>query len=88
MHDVAHDRAVIGEIVFGHDAAGFAHGVGDLLGGAALIESFGSFLRDGLQRIGKIELQQPVAFMHRVVAEKKDRLRSRPARQPFARARQ
>ena len=77
------DRAIILQIVRRHDAAGAAHRGGDLLGDAALVEGARAVVGDGLQRVGEIELQQPVAFVQRLAAVEEEACRGRPARQPF-----
>ena len=61
-------RAIIFQIVRGHDAAGGAHRGGDLRGGAALVEGARAVLRDRLQGVGEIELEQPVACLQRLAA--------------------
>ena len=45
------------------------------LGDAALVEGARAVLRDRLQGVGEIELQQPVAFVQRLAAVEENRRR-------------
>ena len=67
-HGHALDRTIIFQIVRRHDAAGGAHRGHDLTGDAALIECRGAVLRYGLQGVGQIKLDQPVAGLQWVAA--------------------
>ncbi len=88
-HDRALDRLVILQIVRRHDAAGFFHRVGDPRGDRALVEGARAALGNRLQRVGEIELDQPVAGVQRLAAVlEQNARRRRPAPQPLGRLRQ
>ena len=85
-HRPAHMRAIVLEVVRGHDAAGGLHRGGELLGDRTLVECARPALRDRFQRVGEVALHQQVAGAERIaVGLEEDLRRGRPARQPRAR---
>jgi hypothetical protein len=77
------DRLVAGKIGARHDAARRLHGAGDVGGDGAVIERGGSVAGDVVERVGKIALDQRIAWrQHAAVGFEKDLRRGRPLREP------